>query len=196
MAFAGTLSLKADTAVRLWSDIVESVRAAGVRKLVLFNTHGGNASLMDVAARDWRARLEMLVYSVSWFNLPLVTPDGQDVLARFAPTEQRFGVHAGQMETALMLALKPQLVRQDKLRHFESSAQVRARAFPILGNGKSAKLAWAAQDLNPQGAAGDATQANAQDGQDLLEATGRALAKLLEEIDCLPPDTLRGIEAA
>ena len=56
-AFAGTLSLKADTVMRLWSDIAESVLASGVRKLVLFNTHGGNVGLMDVVARDWRARL-------------------------------------------------------------------------------------------------------------------------------------------
>ena len=82
-AFAGTLSLKADTVMRLWSDIAESVLASGVRKLVLFNTHGGNVGLMDVVARDWRARLGMLVYSASWFNLPLLEPDGKDAMERF-----------------------------------------------------------------------------------------------------------------
>ena len=190
-AFAGTISLKADTVMRLWTDIAESVSASGVNKLVLFNTHGGNVGLMDVVGRELRTRLGMLVYSVSWFNLPLHGPDGEDILARFSPEERRFGVHAGQLETAMMLALKPRLVRQSKMQAFESSSQARAAAHSILGNGKSAKLAWAAQDLNPEGAAGNAAAANVDDGMALLDAAGRALADLLKEIDRLPADTLK-----
>lgn len=190
-AFAGTISLKADTVMRLWTDIAESVSASGVNKLVLFNTHGGNMGLMDVVGRELRTRLGMLVYSVSWFNLPLHGPDGEDILARFSPEERRFGVHAGQMETAMMLALKPRLVRQSKMQAFESSSQARAAAHRILGNGKSAKLAWAAQDLNHEGAAGNAAAANVDDGMALLDAAGRALADLLKEIDRLPADTLK-----
>ena len=190
-AFAGTISLKADTVMRLWTDIAESVSASGVNKLVLFNTHGGNVGLMDVVGRELRTRLGMLVYSVSWFNLPLHGPDGEDILARFSPEERRFGVHAGQLETAMMLALKPRLVRQSKMQAFESSSQARAAAHRILGNGKSAKLAWAAQDLNPDGAAGNAAAANVDDGMALLDAAGRALADLLKEIDRLPADTLK-----
>ncbi len=125
-AFAGTLSLKAETVIHLWTDIAESVLASGVRKLVLFNTHGGNTGLMDVVARDWRNRLGMLVYSTSWFNLPLLEPDGRDAMERIPAAEQRFGVHGGQAETAMMLALKPRLVRQSKFKSFESSSQRRA----------------------------------------------------------------------
>ena len=189
--FAGTLSLKAETVMRLWTDIAESVLASGVRKLVLFNTHGGNVGLMDVVARDWRARLGMLVYSTSWFNLPLLEADGKDAMERFPAEEQRFGVHGGQIETSMMLALKPRLVRQSKFKTFESTSQQRARAFPTLGNGRSAKLAWAAQDLNPEGAAGNAAAADLEDGLALIDAAGRALATLLREIDQLPANTLR-----
>ncbi|MDO5623865.1 MAG: creatininase family protein [Pseudomonadota bacterium] len=190
-AFAGTISLKADTALRLWSDIAESVLASGVKKLVLFNTHGGHVGLMDVAAREWRARLGLLVYGVSWFNLPLTDTDGRDVMTRFAPDEHRFGVHGGQIETAIMLALKPRLVRINKAQHFESSSRERAERHPILGNGKTAKLAWAAQDLHPEGVAGNAAGAKVEDGMALVDAAGRALAALLTEIDQLAPDTLR-----
>ena len=69
--FAGTLTLKAETVIRLWTDIGDSVATSGVKKLVLLNAHGGQVSVMDIVARDLRARLGMLVYSVSWFNLPL-----------------------------------------------------------------------------------------------------------------------------
>ena len=194
-AYPGTLSLKADTVLRLWTDIAESVSAAGVNKLVLFNTHGGNVGLLDVVARDLRARLGMLAYSVNWFDLPLKTPGGDDVLARFTPEELRFGVHGGQVETSIMMALKPRLVRLSKARNFTSSSESRARDFRILGNGKSAKLAWMAQDLHPSGCVGNAVAANADDGVALLDAAGRALAELLIEIDRLPSSTLRGIDA-
>ena len=190
-AFAGTLTLKAETLIRLWIDIGESVAASGVKKLVLFNSHGGQVGLMDVVARDLRARLGMLVYSVSWFNLPLLAEDGSDVNALFSAEEQRFGVHAGEVETSMMLALRPERVRMGQAAHFQSSAQDRAARFPILGNGKSAKLAWQMQDYHPQGAAGNAAAATADKGQALVQAAGRALAQLLAEIDQLPADTLR-----
>ena len=190
-AFAGTLTLKADTLIRLWTDIAESVAASGVRKLVLFNSHGGQVSLMDVVARDLRARLGMLVYSVSWFHLPLTDEAGRDVNALFSADEHRIGVHAGDVETSMMLALRPERVRMDQARQFHSTSQDRAATLSILGNGKSAKLAWQMQDYNPQGAAGNAAAATADKGQALVQAAGRSLARLLAEIDRLPADTLR-----
>ncbi|MEN9888874.1 MAG: hypothetical protein RL559_911 [Pseudomonadota bacterium] len=190
-AFVGTLSLKAETLIRLWTDIGESVAASGVRKLVLFNSHGGQVGLMDVVARDLRARLGMLVYSVSWFNLPLLDEDGRDVNALFSAEEHRFGVHAGEVETSMVLALRPERVRMDQAAHFHSTAQDRAARFPVLGNGRSAKLAWQMQDYNPQGAAGNAAAATAAKGQALVQAAGRGLARVLVEIDQLPADTLR-----
>jgi creatinine amidohydrolase len=190
-AFAGTLTLKAETLIRLWTDIAESVAASGVNKLVLLNSHGGQVSLLDVVARDLRARLGMLVYSVSWFNLPLAAEDGVDVNSRFSADEHRFGVHAGDVETSMMLALRPAGVRMDQAQNFHSTAQDRAANFAILGNGKSAKLAWQMQDYNPQGAAGNAAAATVEKGQALVQAAGRSLARLLLEIDRLPADTLR-----
>ena len=185
-AFAGTLTLRAETVIRLWTEIAECVHASGVRKLVLFNTHGGNVGLLDVVARDLRARLGMLVYSCSWFNLPLGSAG-----AAFDDHEHRFGIHAGATETSLMQALHPELVRNEAIRDFASSSEYRAGHFPILGNGHSAKLAWQMQDYHPDGAAGKATQASAAKGQALLEAVGQGLASLLQEIDRLPADTLR-----
>ncbi len=190
-AFAGTLSLKAETLIRLWTDIAESVAASGVKKLLIFNSHGGQVGLMDVVGRDLRARLGMLVYSASWFNLPLLDEAGQDVNALFSAQEHRFGVHAGEVETSMMLALRPAGVRMAQARHFPSSAQDRAARFAVLGNGKSAKLAWQMQDVNPDGAAGNAQAATADKGQALVQAAGRSLANLLVEIDRLPADVLR-----
>lgn len=188
--FAGTLTLKAETVIRLWTDIGESVAATGVTKLVLLNAHGGQVSVMDIVARDLRARLGLLVYSVSWFNLPLIGVQGEDVQSLFPLEEHRFGVHAGDIETSMMRALRPESVRMGLAQNFHSTAQDRAERFGILGNGKSAKLGWQMQDYNRHGAAGNAAAATAEKGQAVLQASGRALAQLLDEIDRLPPDTL------
>jgi creatinine amidohydrolase len=184
--FAGTLTLKAETTIRLWTDIGESVAATGVKKLVLLNSHGGQVGVMDIVARDLRARLGMLVYSVNWFGLPLVGPQGEDVNALFSAHEHRFGIHAGEIETSMMLALAPELVDMAQAQNFASTSEDRAKRFDILGNGKSAKLGWQMQDYNPQGAAGNAAAASADKGRAVVDAAGRALARLLEEIHELP----------
>ena len=188
--FPGTLTLRAETVLRLWIDIGESVAAAGVRKLLLFNSHGGQVRVMDLVARDLRARLNLLVYSCSWFNLPLHDAQGQDLNALFSAEEHRFGIHGGEIETSMMLALAPQRVQMDQARHFASTAQARAQQFPILGNGRSAKLGWQTQDYHPAGAVGHAAAATAAKGEMLVQAAGRSLAQLLAELDRLPLSTL------
>ena len=176
--------------MRIWTEIAECVAASGVNKLVLFNAHGGQVGLLDVVARDLRARLGMLVYSVNWFHLPLTDDQGGDVNAQFSAEEHRFGIHGGEIETSLLLALSPDRVRMDQASYFRSASQERSPDFPILGNGKTAKLAWQMQDYNADGAVGNASAATAAKGQAVLQAAGRALAQLLAEIDRLPPDTL------
>ena len=188
--FPGTLTLRSETIVRLWSEIGECVAAAGVKKLVLFNAHGGQVSVMDIVARDLRARLDMLVYSVSWFNLPLLDAQGRNVNDLFSAEEHRYGIHAGDIETSMMLALDPTHVDMGHARHFHSTSQDRAAQFDILGNGKSAKLGWQTQDYNPAGAVGNAAAATADKGRVVVGAAGESLARLLAQVHQLPLSTL------
>lgn len=186
LRFPGTLSLGSHTLIDLWTEIGAAVARAGLRKLLLFNAHGGQVSVMDLVARDLRERHDLIVYSASWYSLPLE----QEVLDLFSAEEHRFGIHGGDMETSMMLALKPGLVDMTQARNFHSSAQDRARDFPILGNGRSAKLGWQTQDYNAMGAVGNATLATAAKGQALVQASARQLALLLAEISRLPLSTL------
>lgn len=188
--FPGTLTLKNETIMRLWTDIGESVAAAGIRKLLLFNSHGGNVSVMDLVARDLRARLDMLMVSASWFNLPLLDANGQDVNALFSADEHRFGIHGGDIETSMLLALDPARVEMAQAQDFHSTSQDRAQQFAILGNGKSAKLGWQMQDYSLSGAVGNAAAATAEKGRALVGAAGRSLARLLTEMNQLPLSTL------
>jgi creatinine amidohydrolase len=182
--FAGTLTLSAETLIRVWNEIGAGVARAGVKKLVLFNAHGGHVGAMDIVARELRAAHGLIVYSVSWFNLPL-----GDAGAQFSAAEHRFGVHAGEIETSMMLALAPQSVRMDEAKDFGSTSAQRAAGYAILGNGKSAKLGWAMEDYNAEGAAGNAAAATAAKGQQVVEAAGQQLALLLAEVSRLPLDT-------
>lgn len=184
--FPGTLTLSAETLIRVWTEIGESVARSGVKKLVLFNAHGGQVSLMDIVARDLRTRCDLIVFSCNWFTLPL----GEVVDGLFPPEEHRFGIHAGDVETSMMLALRPQFVDMAQARDFKSTSQARAGQYRILGNGKSAKLGWQMQDYNPMGAAGNAAVATAAKGQAVLQAAGQQLAAMLQEIADLPLSTL------
>jgi len=188
-AFAGTLTLPADTVIATWVALGECVARAGVKKLVLFNAHGGQVSLMDIAARELRMGCGLIVYSASWYGLPL----GDAVDGLFSAHEHRFGVHGGDVETSMMLALRPHGVDMARAQDFRSTSQDRAAAYPILGNGKSAKLGWAMQDYNPQGAAGNAAAATADKGRTVVDAAARQLALLLQEVSALPLSTVAGM---
>jgi creatinine amidohydrolase len=186
-AFEGTLTLSPETVIALWCEIGASVARAGFKKMLMFNAHGGNVGLMDVVARELRAQHGLLVYSSSWYNLPL----DETALAQFSAHEHRFGIHGGEIETSMMLALAPDLVDMSQAQNFASSSQERAQRYPVLGNGKSAKLGWHIQDYNPSGAVGNAGAATAAKGQALVKSAGEQLAVLLRELMDLPLSTIR-----
>ena len=187
--FPGTLTLSPATVIALWTEIGECVARAGIQKLLLFNGHGGQVSVMDIVARELRQRCGLLVYSASWFSLPL--PDA--VAGQFSAEEHRFGIHGGEIETSMMLHLAPATVRMEHARDWRSTSQDRAERFGLLGNGKSAKMGWAMQDYHPAGAVGNAAAATADRGRAVVQAAAEALVQLLQELHALPPDTVREI---
>lgn len=185
-AFPGTLTLPIETVIATWVAIGEGVARAGVKKLLLFNAHGGQVSVLDIVARELRVRCGLIVYGCSWWNLPL----GDQVDGLFPADEHRFGVHAGDMETSLMLALDARSVRMAQAKDFGSTSRERAAKYPVLGNGRSAKLGWSMQDYNRDGAAGNAAAATAAKGEAVLAAAAKQLAVLLGEIAALPLSTV------
>lgn len=180
--FPGTLTLSAATLIALWTEIGECVARAGCKKLLLFNGHGGQVGAMDIVARELRRRCALIVYGASWFGLPLP----ESVRAQFSAHEHRFGIHAGQIETSMMLHLAPAAVHMEHARDFRSSAQDRAERYPIVGNGHSAKLGWQMQDYHPAGAVGNAAAACAHKGQAVVAAAAALLVQLLRELHELP----------
>ncbi len=182
--FAGTLTLSAETLTRAMVEIGESVARAGLRKLILFNSHGGQPAVLDIAAQELRARHGMIaVVANSW---RLMRP------AEFFPAAEReAGIHGGANETSLILHLHPGLVRRDRIAEFPSAARQLERDHPELAGGGRFKFAWQTQDLNPSGAVGDARLGTAEAGQALVEQAARALVALASDLSRLPLDVLR-----
>ena len=88
ISFPGTLTLSADTLIRLWTEIGQSVARAGIRKLVLLNSHGGQPQIMDIVARDLRVRHKMFVVALSYWAVGM--PQGL-----FPSGEAEHGIHGG-----------------------------------------------------------------------------------------------------
>jgi creatinine amidohydrolase len=176
LSFPGTLTFSATTAMAAWTELGESLARAGVRKLVLVTSHGGNVAAMESVARDLRARLGMLAVTVGWHRFGY--PDGA-----FTAEEKKHGIHGGDIETSLMLAGKAETVRMDQAPNATPATIAMAREFKWLGAYRPAGFAWMTQDLNPTGAVGDATLATAAKGEAALEHGAKAFVELLQEID-------------
>jgi creatinine amidohydrolase len=184
LSYPGTLTLSAQTAIAAWIEIGESLMRAGVRKLVMITSHGGNVSAMEIVSRDLRTRLGMLAVTVGWHRFGY--PEGT-----FDREEKKHGTHAGDVETSLMLAAQPHTVRMDKAANATPATVAMAREFKWLGAYRPAGFGWMTQDLHPSGALGDATAATAAKGEVSLAQGAQAFVELLREVDRFDLSRLR-----
>jgi creatinine amidohydrolase len=175
-AFPGTLSFSARTIVAAYTEIGESLHRCGVRKLVIVTSHGGNVAAVDMVARDLRVRLRMLVVTCAWHRFGY--PGGT-----FERLELRHGVHAGDVETSLVLAHRPDTVRMEKALPAEPATVKMADEFKWLSAFRPVGFGWMTQDLHPSGAVGDATLATAQKGEAALAHGAKAFVELLHDVD-------------
>jgi creatinine amidohydrolase len=181
--YPGTLTLPTEVALRTWLALGTSVARAGIRKLVMVTSHGGNSAAMSLVAQDLRASCGLLAVTTGWSRFG--APEGL-----FSAQELRHGVHGGAVETSIMMARYPQAVRTDAIADFRPSSIAMETDYRWLSAHRPAPFAWQAGDLNPSGAAGDATQASAEKGELLLEHGARAFCQLLADVDKFDPATL------
>jgi len=174
--YPGTLTLPTEVALKSWMALGESVARAGVKKLVMVTSHGGNSAAMTLVAQDLRAQHGLLAVTTSWSRLSAAE-------GLFSADELRHGIHGGAVETSIMLARYPKDVRREAIANFPSSSIAMEKDYRWLSTQRPAPMAWQAQDLNPAGAVGDATQATADKGEQLLDGGARAFCELLTEVD-------------
>jgi creatinine amidohydrolase len=181
-AFPGTLDAELEVVLGLWLAVGRAVVRAGVRKLVIFNSHGGQRAHVDLAALRLRVAHGMLVVRAHSFSFGV--PPGL-----FEADELAHGLHGGAVETSLLLHLRPDLVRREALADFPSMGAALARRRGWLGAEKPVGIGWMTQDLNPHGACGNAAAASANHGRQVLEHMADRLVQLLGEVAEAPlPD--------
>lgn len=173
-AFAGTIALSQANLAAVISDVAESVARAGFRRLVLFNSHGGNVPVLDYIARDVRQATGLMVFPFSLFMIGLTYP-------QISEQEALLGTHAGEWETSMMLELAPELVHRERAAKLGEYARFQGPAehLSLLG---PVKFAWLTDDVSASGVIGDPRPASADRGKDIIELTVAKVAAALEEI--------------
>lgn len=183
IAFPGTLTLDWETAIRSWLQIGHSVARAGLRKMIIVTSHGGNVPPMDIVARELRQTHAMAVATTSWTRLARARvytyPEGPMV-----------DIHGGLSETSMMLALYPHLVRTDLVEDFGSAQTALRQKSAKLGyHMAEANLGWLSQDLNGKGTVGDASSATAELGAaDIAEQVEGFVALVRDMMRHTPPE--------
>ena len=169
IGFPGTLSVSAATFMAVLRDLGASVAASGFQKLVLYNSHGGNTSLVDVMARDLRAEFGLRTFSL--FGSPGASFD------TVSPQERTYGFHAGEIETAYLLYGTPELVHPDQ---YTSNYIARLDKPELLKpEGSNANFAWLTRDIAPSGVMGDPSAATAEKGEQWIKEAAVKIAEIL-----------------
>ena len=177
----GTLTLTAETALKAWVEIGLSVARAGVRKLVIVNSHGGNLDLVSIVTRELRVRAGMLAVRCQWGAFG--HPEGM-----LSDRERTYGIHGGDAETSLMLHFRPELVRMERARDFVSTAEAMGN-FRWLRPTGSVAYGWIAKDLNRDGTVGDASAATAEKGAAIAAHQAQGFLELLREVEAVDLDS-------
>lgn len=168
-AWPGTLSLSPRLLIDVVVELATWIRASGFTRLLLVNAHVGNAAPLRVAVDEIRARGELRVGLVSWYELtPGITAE---------VTSDAVDWHAHAAETSLMLHLRPELVDRDEIRDDED------RTGDLV-------LSYTVAETSREGLTGAPSRASAEQGAALFEAVVTALAECIERARTEDPPLL------
>ncbi|MDZ7779604.1 MAG: creatininase family protein [Gemmatimonadota bacterium] len=182
--FAGTLSLAADTLAEILLQQGAALARQGFRRLVLFNTHGGNAHVVDDVGLRLRTEHGLLVVKAHSFRFPRPTS------TELPDEEWVHGLHGGAVETSMLLHLRPDLVRAEHIARFSTLGEELASTLRWVSPEGVAPFSWLAGDLNPHGVTGDARLATEAIGAELVEHYAAVLATIVRETWAFPVDRL------
>lgn len=171
----GTLTIPATTLIDHWTELGHSIARAGIRKVVIVNSHGGNEEIMGIVSREFRVRARMMSVKTSWMRFGLPT-------GLYSEAETKYGIHGGDVETSLMLHFRPDLVRMDKAEDFVSAVTRAEAEFELLKHTGQHAFAWIASDLHPSGTVGEAAKASAEKGRATALHQAEGFVRLLADV--------------
>lgn len=173
LSFPGTISFSAQTFMQILQEIGDSCAKSGFKKLVFLNTHGGNHEIIDFMTREIRIHTGIEVFALHPFIK--IVPEKIEL----NPTEERWGIHAGQIETSIILEINEQLVKKELARR-DYPEHIFERTY--IDFSEKVPFGWLTEDISDSGVVGDPTLASPEQGQQLLESIVEVLSKVMLEI--------------
>lgn len=172
--FPGTLTLTAQTLIATLTEVGESLYRAGFRKWVLLNGHGGQPQVLEIVARDLHQRYEdFLVFPLFIWRVP-------NIAAKLlTEKELELGIHAGDAETSLMLAILPDQV---KMEWAVAEYPTDLPQDSLLSMEGDLPFAWTTRDLSRSGTIGDPTTATKEKGDRLLESLATSWVQVIQDV--------------
>jgi creatinine amidohydrolase len=174
--FPGTIAIDTHPFIDYVADIGKSLSYHGFQKIVIVNGHGSNVPFMDIAARTITNKNKAICSLVSWWDL---IPT--EVFKKMRESEFPGGMaHGCELETSVMLYLRPELVQMDKAEkdiHFEKSDFI----FWDLQQSSPVRYQEWFSRYSITGVVGDPTKANLDKGKRVVDAVASRLASFLLE---------------
>ena len=172
--FPGTISLSSTTLLSLLTEVTTSIYQAGFRKLILMNSHGGQPQILEIVARDLHQKYpDLSIFPIFTWKVPNITDE------LLTEKELELGIHAGDAETSLMLALLPDQVNME----------LAVREYPrdlagdsLLSMEGKLPFAWMTKDLSKTGVMGDATVASKEKGELILNSLAQGWVQLIKDV--------------
>lgn len=175
MHFPGSFTLRPETFLALLEDLCDSLARQGFQRVVLFPSHGGNSDMLRAHLPSLGRRLEgRAEVALGLMGSAPLYDDINRAVAAHGVSIGRAGAHAGYVETCMMLAVAPQLVREEAFEpgrcddDFYSAENIRGAQMESFLKG--------IQTQAPNGVLGDPTGATADVGEELLELAAAQLA--------------------
>ncbi|MGI6030884.1 MAG: creatininase family protein [Eubacteriales bacterium] len=166
--FKGVVSFSCDTIVAIIRDILRCMKMHGVKNLIILNSHGGNSSLIDAYAQEWEVEFGIHVYTIS-----LWAPGFFRGAELGVETPLAHEIHAGEMETSILMYGMPEMVRKDKI----------SEKYDVRLNLREYYAGWNSADLSPDnGVMGVASKATVQKGEAIVKYMGDRMCSYLLDI--------------
>jgi creatinine amidohydrolase len=170
----GTVAVSPDLMLRLLDEVCAEVARNGLHKVVLVNGHGGNNNLLHFFLQS---RLARPYDYVAYLAEPKLLPEDEAVIA--GQWESTVDGHAGEVETSIMAALRPDLVHWEALPE-DGEGMPQGRLATLVEAGIRTPNGWYSD--HPTHYRGDGRPGTAEKGERLLGAMARALARAVRLI--------------
>lgn len=176
MSFGGTITLEFETMLEAIEEVADAALENGFDAVLLLNGHGGNKSLIGAATSTiGKEHPEAQVLGLTYFDLADAFMD------ELQDSETGGMAHGGEFETALMMHLRPELVREDSM-EAPLMDEPYDRSLKGLLEGGPLGVYREFEEYSDTGAIGDPEKASAEKGAQIYEQLGDELEDVLREI--------------